>query len=114
MSESEAKAAVIDIANTSYDQYSEYWKEQNRGGAEFLISLVDQMGAEEILKYDFTSDQTARQIFGNLIHNNWLARNEWAKDDPVLGLPFDKLPQEEQQKDIDQVVILQKWLQEQH
>lgn len=36
VSEEEARAAVIDIANKSYNEYSEYWKEQNRGGAGFF------------------------------------------------------------------------------
>lgn len=113
----EAQAVVIDIANTPYDQYSEYWKEQNRGGAEYLISLVDEIGAEEILKQDFVGDESARQKYGDLVHNNWLSRNEWVKDpntgDPKLAVPYSKLDPVEQQKDIDQLVILQKWIREQ-
>lgn len=113
----EAQAAVIDIANTPYDQYSEYWKEQNRGGAEYLISLLDELGADEILKQDFVNDESARQKFGDLVHNNWLSRNEWVKDpqygDPKLAVPYAELDPVEQQKDIDQLVILQKWIQEQ-
>ena len=113
----EAQAVIIDIANTPYDQYSEYWKEQNRGGAEYLISLLDELGAEEILKQDFAGDENARQKYGNLVHNNWLSRNEWVKDpqwgDPKLAVPYAELDPVEQQKDIDQLVILQKWIREQ-
>ena len=114
----EASAAVVDIANTPYDQYSEYWKDQNRGGAEYLISLLDELGAEEILKQDFASDEDARQKYGDLVHNNWISRNEWVKDpnygDPKLAVPYKDLDPVEQQKDIDQLVILQKWITEQN
>lgn len=113
----EARAAVIDIANTPYDQYSEYWKDQNRGGAEYLISLLDEVGTDEILKQDFVNDESARQKYGDLVHNNWLSRNEWVKDpnygDPKLAVPYADLDPVEQQKDIDQLVILQQWIQEQ-
>ena len=113
----EARAAVIDIANTPYDQYSEYWKDQNRGGAEYLISLLDEVGTDEILKQDFANDESARQKYGDLVHNNWLSRNEWVKDpnygDPKLAVPYAELDPVEQQKDIDQLVILQQWIQKQ-
>ncbi len=113
----EAQKAVIDIANTPYDQYSEYWKEQNRGGAQFLIQLLEEYGEEEILKQDFVNDEAARQKFGHLIHENWISRNEWVKDpeygNPALAKPYAELDPVEQQKDIDQIVILQKWIMEQ-
>lgn len=111
----EAQAAVVDIANTPYNEYPEHWKEQNRGGAEFLISLVDdpKIGRETILAQDFVNDENAQQTFGDLVHNNWLKRNEWAKNDPDLGKPYAELSPKEQQKDIDQLIILQKWLLEQ-
>lgn len=113
MSEEEARAAVIDIANQPYNEYSEYWKEQNRGGAEFLIHLIDEKGAHEI-EWLNLKDEKVRAEYGDLIHNNWLERNEWVKDpeygDPVLAKPFSELPEEEQQKDIDQLEVTKKWL----
>lgn len=116
MSEDEARAAVIDIANQPYNEYSEYWKEQNRGGAEFLIELMDEKGADALVGLDLT-DEKVRSEYGDLIHENWISRNEWVKDpnygDPTLAVTFEELSAEEQQKDIDQLAVLQKWLAEQ-
>lgn len=69
MSEIEAYAAVIDIANQPYNEYSEYWKEQNRGGAEFLVSLVDERGADTLAALGLT-DEKVRSEYGDLIHEN--------------------------------------------
>lgn len=111
-----AETTVIDIANTPYDQFSEHWKEQNRGGAEFLIELLDELGPEAILSLDLTDKET-RSYYGTRIHANWISRNKWVNDpdngDPDLAKPFDELEPEEKQKDIDQLVVLQKWLVEQ-
>ena len=111
-----AASVVIDIANTPYDQYSEHWKEQNRGGAEYLVSLVDERSAEALAGLDL-SDPEVRSEYGNLIHDNWVSRNEWVKDpnygNPDLAKPYDELSAEEQQKDIDQVGVLQSWIAEQ-
>lgn len=78
-----ARPMVIDIANTPYDQFSEYWKGQNRGGAEFLISLVDEVGADNIRALDL-SDPEVQEQYGTLIHANWLERNQWVLD-PEYG-----------------------------
>lgn len=111
-----AETTVVDIANTPYDQFSEYWKEQNRGGAEYLVALVDERGTAALQSLDL-SDVATRSQYGTLIHDNWISRNEWVKDpnygNPDLAKPFDELSSEEQQKDIDQVGVLQKWLAEQ-
>ena len=109
------KARFIDIANQPYNEFSEYWKEQNRGGAEFLISLLDERGADTISSLDL-NDEAVRAEYGDLIHENWISRNEWVKD-PVYGNPaqackYSELTPEEQQKDIDHLGVLQKWIQE--
>lgn len=112
----EAGAAVIDIANKTYDKYSEYWKEQNRGGAEFLISLLNERSTPAVSSLDL-SDPKVRSEYGNLIHDNWVARNGWVNDpeygNPELARQFDDLEAAEQQKDIDQLGVLQAWLAEQ-
>lgn len=116
MPEAEARVAVIDIANQPYNEYSEYWKQQNRGGAEFLVGLIDEKGADTISGLNLEDTKT-RVEYGDLIHENWLSRNEWAKDpkygDPELAKPFSELSPTEQQKDIDQLAVTQKWLQNQ-
>lgn len=115
-SELAAHEAVIDIANQPYNEYSEYWKEQNRGGAEFLIGLMDERGADALSALDL-EDEKVRAEYGDLIHENWISRNEWVKDpdygDPKLACSFAELSPEEQQKDIDQLGVLQKWISEQ-
>lgn len=117
MSEEEAKAAVIDIANTPFDQFSEYWKEVNRSGARFLINLIDNTpdAKNEIASADFVNDETMRNKYGDLVHIFWMTNNDWQKDShPELFLPFNEgLDPTEQQKDIDQLVILQEWLKSQ-
>ena len=115
-SELSARESVIDIANQPYNEYSEYWKEQNRGGAEFLIGLMDERGADTLKGLDLKDEKT-RAEYGDLIHENWISRNEWVKDpnygDPKLACSFAELSAEEQQKDIDQLGVLQKWIAEQ-
>ena len=111
--EQAAYAAVVDIANTPYDQFSEYWKEQNRGGAEYLIEILDANGADKLRQLDL-NDEDIRGHFGDLIHENWIRRNEWVKHpeygNPDLAKPFAELSPEEQQKDIDQLGVLINWL----
>lgn len=108
MPEEDARAAVFNIANRPYNEYPEYWKEQNRGGAEFLIKLMDERGADTIAGLDLQDEKT-RGEYGDLIHENWIERNP-NYGDPVLAKPFTKLTLAEQQKDIDQLAVLQKWL----
>lgn len=111
-----ARSMVVDIANAPYDQFSEYWKGQNRGGAEFLISLVDEVGADNIRALDL-SDPEVQEKYGTLIHANWLERNQWVLDpqygNSVLAQSYADLPADEQQKDIDQMRVLQGWLEAQ-
>ena len=101
-SELAAHKSVIDIANESYENFPDYWKEQNRGGAEYLIGLMDERGADSLLGLNLDDEET---------------RNEWVKDpnygDPKLACSFSELSPEEQQKDIDQLGVLQKWISEQ-
>ncbi|MDO5343755.1 MAG: hypothetical protein Q4F02_02520 [Candidatus Saccharibacteria bacterium] len=114
--EAQAEAMVIDIANTPYDQFSEHWKEQNRGGAEFLAGMVDKYGEDRIRSLNL-QDPNVVIGFGTLIHDNWLTRNEWVLHpdygNPDLAKPFAELSDEEKKKDIDQLSVLQKWLEQQ-
>ncbi len=133
-----ARTMVIDIANTTFDKYSEYWKEANRGAARDLIELVDafkqmvdgkEIPGEQILASLDFKDETTRDYFGTIVHADWVRRTDWMANeeikDPKTGSPyagyegvkyssaFVDLPPAEQQKDIDQLVILQKWILEQ-
>lgn len=112
----EARARVIDIANQPYNEYSEYWKNQNRDGAKFLIELLDTYGKDTLLGLDLT-DKTVRQTFGDLIHDNWLkcmgGADAVAAWNPEQAVPYARLNPSDQQKDIDHLNVLQDWLQEQ-
>lgn len=80
----------IDIANTCYSQLSEDWKRENKQAAEVVIEIL-------------TSGKTyTREEIGDIIHTAWLKRNPRASSDPVLGLPFAELPENEQAKDLEQ------------
>ena len=80
----------IDIANAGYTQLSADWQAENKAAAEVVAQIIE------------SGKNYSREEIGDIIHNAWLERNSWAKDDPVLGLPFAKLPKEEQDKDLVQ------------
>lgn len=42
------------------------------------------------------------QRLSAIVHEKWLERNEWAKDGE-LGVPYEKLPKVEQEKDTAQL-----------
>ena len=77
---------------------------------------MDERGADTLSALDL-QDEKVRAEYGDLIHENWISRNEWVKDpnygDPKLSCSFAELSPEEQQKDIDQLGVLQKWITEQ-
>lgn len=82
----------IDIANTCYFNLSKDWQEENRLAGEVVARLVES-----------GKDYTDAEV-GEIIHNEWLARNSWAKDGE-LGVPFAELPADEQEKDLVQYRI---------
>lgn len=83
----------IDIANSTYFELSEDWKEENKAAAEVVAEIVE------------SGKVLSREEAGEIIHEEWLKRNNWAKDDPILGKPFSELPADEQEKDIKQLKI---------
>ena len=83
----------IDIANSTYDELSPCWQAENKANAEVVAEIIE---SGELLTYEEIGDR---------IHTAWLARNPWAKDNPVLSKPFAELPEEEQKKDMDPYYI---------
>lgn len=79
----------IDIANACYLQLSSDWQNENKAAAEVVAKIVE------------SGAQLSKDEIGEIIHNAWLERNPWAKDGE-LGVPFAKLPKEEQDKDMVQ------------
>ena len=92
------KGYEIDIANSSYIQLSLHWKKENYEAARVVAVLV----INELKRENQHEEKLTKLEIGREIHNEWLKRNQWAKDDPILSLPFDKLPKEEQEKDLQQ------------
>lgn len=92
------KGYEIDIANSSYNQLSLHWKKENYEAARVVAGLV----INELKRENQHEEKLTKLEIGREIHNEWLKRNQWAKDDPILSLPFDNLPKEEQEKDLQQ------------
>lgn len=67
-------------------------------GRDFLIGLMDERGADTLAGLDL-NDEKIRSERGDLIHENWISRNEWVKDpnygNPNLAVSFEKLSEEE-------------------
>ena len=84
----------IDIANSTYAELSQDWKAENEAAATVVLEIIEQANGKNvpILKV------------GDIIHNEWLKRNEWAKDGE-LDVPFKDLPKSEQLKDVEQYEI---------
>ena len=85
----------IDIAHTPFEKLSSDWQYENLEAGKIVAGLV--------LRNQF--EKLNRDQVGTIIHNEWLKRNEWAKEDAVLSLPFEELPKLEQKKDLIQFAI---------
>lgn len=83
----------IDIANSTFEQLSFDWQKEN----------LDAAGvAQEFAIKGFNKEDIG--IVGHHIHEEWLKRNAWAKGGE-LDVPFAKLPEHEQRKDLRQYEI---------
>ena len=89
----------VDIANTRYVDLPADWQAENEAAAEFL---VDELSTYS--EFPDLDDPSVRSDIGEEIHEAWLDRNEWAEG-TELDVPFDQLPEHEQEKDIDQAEI---------
>lgn len=92
----------VDIANTTYEGLPADWQAENKAAAEVVVGVFNERdGAVDL------NDQGTRTAVGEQIHAAWLSRNEWAKGGD-LDVPFEDLPVDEQNKDLDQVVVAQR------
>lgn len=87
----------IDIANSTYSQLSLDWKKENYEAAKVVAGLYV---IKEIRKIPLSLAK-----IGEIIHEEWLNRNPWGKEDPKLSLPFAYLSYEEQDKDLNQYLL---------
>ena len=92
---------MVDIANTGFVRLPEDWNAENAAAAEVIIDLVDSLGGAEKIDLE---DTEVYEKCGQAIHSAWLERNTYAKDGP-LDIDFDKLPPDEQAKDLEQLTL---------
>ena len=85
----------IDIAHTPFEFLSADWQFENAEAAKIAAGLAIRSQTEEL----------SREEIGDIIHTAWLDRNDWAKTDEILGLPYDQLPEVEKIKDDKQFII---------
>lgn len=82
----------IDIANTSYANLPPKWQKENKMGAESAVGAILDQG---VPLYDVNIEAAA-----NVVHDEWMKRNMWAKDDsPHLFVPYEDLAEDEKEKD---------------
>ena len=93
----------IDIANSPFEQLSADWQEENYNAAKVVV---------DILCYEEKKGKLEINSVGNIIHNAWLSRNEWAKGGE-LDVPFEQLSKEEQDKYLQQYYTGRKMLNKQ-
>jgi chemotaxis protein CheY-P-specific phosphatase CheC len=93
-------ATVVDIANTPFDQLPADWQAENAAAATVVVEML--LEDPSLLSADLKDEETRGRV-GTTIHNAWLARNSWAKENEVLGRPFAELPEGEADKDIAQL-----------
>lgn len=88
----------VDIANCSFEDLPSNWQYENLEAARVAINLVfdKAMNGETLTKEEIEEMAT-------IIHDEWLKRNDWVFDpnygDPNLAVPYEKLSEEEKEKD---------------
>jgi hypothetical protein len=96
----------VDIANTTFPELPSDWQAENQAAAEVVVDVLGEANGTVDL-----ADEAQRDYVGGKIHDAWLSRNDWAAGGE-LDVPFAQLPQAEQAKDLDQMVIAQQVFQQ--
>lgn len=114
----EAKALTIDLATATFDEMSEHWRNVNIDSAKGMIALLPAFGDGDpdrgaaILKAELAvPDFNVQAKYAAILHDAWLKlpANSWALGGD-LDRPFSELPEEEQAKDVQQLMSLYTWL----
>ena len=114
----EAKKLTIDLSTASFDEMSEHWQNVNIDSAKGMIALLPAFGGGDpeegafILKARLkVPDFNVQAKYAAILHEAWLKllANSWALGGD-LDRPFEELPEEEQAKDIQQLMSLYTWL----
>lgn len=99
----------VDIYNTPWDDLPNDWQEENREAAKVAERFLSERGGNVDL-----NDPQTRLEAGEAIHSAWLERHgdeKWEGEDGptvregALGRPFAELDEDEQKKDLDQLLI---------
>lgn len=88
---------MVDIANTVFAELPTDWQGENLEAAKVAVDLVfgKMMAGQEIT-------EEVLQRLSAIVHEKWLERNEYARSGE-LGVPYEQLPPEEQEKDTVQL-----------
>lgn len=114
----ETKKITINLQTASFDEMPEHWKRVNIDSAEGMIALLPAFGdgdpdqGAEILKAMLkVPDFNVQARYAAVLHEAWLKlpANSWALGGD-LDRPFEELDEEEQAKDIQQLMSLTSWL----
>lgn len=114
----EARKLTIDLATATFDEMSEHWQNVNIDSAKSMIALLPAFGdgdpdqGAEVLKAELKVPNFDVQAkYAAILHEAWLKlpANSWALGGD-LDRPFEELPEEEQAKDIQQLMSLYTWL----
>lgn len=103
-------AQELDIANTKFEDLSQYYKQENYEAAKCAINLV----YDKIIACLTPKEQWERwrDVFtletveglSSVVHDERMKRNPWDKESrPELFVPYNELPEEEKAKDRSQI-----------
>lgn len=114
----EAKKLTVNLAEASFDEMSEYWQNVNIDSAKSMIDLLPAFaegtsndGADVLKAVLKVPNFSVQAKYAAILHEAWLKlpANSWALGGD-LDRPFDELPEEEQAKDVQQLMSLYTWL----
>lgn len=113
----EAKRITVDLSTATFDELPDHWQQANIESAKGMIALLpsfaegDNDGATVLKTVLAVPNFDVQAKYAAKLHEAWLKlpSNAWALGGP-LDKPFEKLQEEEQAKDIQQLMSLYNWL----
>ncbi len=113
----EAERITVDLSTATFDELPDHWQQVNIESAKGMIALLPSFAEGEtdgvtILKTVLkVPDFNVQAKYAAKLHEAWLRlpANAWALGGP-LDKPFEELPEEEQAKDVQQLMSLYNWL----
>ena len=106
----EAKTLTVDLSTATFDELPPHWQRINIESAEGMIALMAAMGGPTVIAGLDLNDPDTRLRYGTMLHQLWLQQPANSSVSSELKRPFRFLDPAEQDKDIQQLISLQKWL----